>query len=85
MQLAVFRRGLPPPPFFPQSARPFLLPFLRLDQVLCALGQCIGPCDTARYYFEGSKGECRNKMARQLEWKVYVQKAKIFRGSDCCI
>lgn len=24
-------------------------------------------------------------MARQLEWKVYMQKAKIFRGSDCCI
>lgn len=31
------------------------------------LGQCIGPCDVARYYFEGWKGECSNKMARQLE------------------
>lgn len=50
---------------FSQSTHPFLFPFLGLDQVWCSLGQCTGSCDTARYYFEESKGECRNKMARQ--------------------
>lgn len=33
-------------------------------QVWCALGKCTAPCHAARLYFEGSKGECRNKMAR---------------------
>lgn len=30
-------------------------------------GNAFGPCDMARHYFEGWKGDCSNKMARQLE------------------